>query len=101
MGEWRRWSKNAARIYEKHQILLRAIDSKTQIGTEKKRTRNDKTNCKWTRKRITKITMKKEMKCKNEKKSVTENKTLFKKRVNKPTIYLSIQVVQKQVGLPT
>jgi hypothetical protein len=46
--------QNAGRICEKHRITLRTIDTKTQIGTKKERTRNDKGNRKWTRKRITK-----------------------------------------------
>jgi hypothetical protein len=41
MGEKRRKGKNAGRICEKHRIILRTIDTKTQIGTKKERTRND------------------------------------------------------------
>jgi hypothetical protein len=53
-GEKRRRSKNAGRICEKQRIILRTIDTKTQIGTKKEQTRNDEGNRKWTRKRITK-----------------------------------------------
>jgi hypothetical protein len=39
--EKRRRSKSAGRTCEKHRIILRTIDTKTQIGTKKERTRND------------------------------------------------------------
>jgi hypothetical protein len=50
MEERRRRSKNAGRIFEKHRIILRTIDTKTQIGKKKRPTRNDEGNHKWTRK---------------------------------------------------
>jgi hypothetical protein len=62
MGERRRRSKTAGRICEKHQITLRTIDTKTQIGTKKERRRNDQRNRKWTRKRVTRnVKMKRKM----------------------------------------
>jgi hypothetical protein len=79
MEERRRTSNNAIRVCEKHRITLQTIDLKTQIGTKKEQTRNDEGNRKWKRKRITKtaneyskITIKKELKYKNEKQNVTE-----------------------------
>jgi hypothetical protein len=39
MGESRRRIKNAGRICEKYRIILRSIDTKTQIGTKKERRR--------------------------------------------------------------
>jgi hypothetical protein len=54
IGEWRRRSKNVGRICEKHRIILRTIDTNTQIGKKKERTTNDEGNRKWTKKRITK-----------------------------------------------
>jgi hypothetical protein len=44
MGEKRKRSKNAGRICDKHRIILRTIDIKTQIGTKKERTKNDAGN---------------------------------------------------------
>jgi hypothetical protein len=44
MGESSRRSKNAGKICEKHQIILRTIDTKTQTGTKKEQTRNDEGN---------------------------------------------------------
>jgi hypothetical protein len=35
MGERRKMSKNSGRICEKHRIVLRTIDTKTQKGTKK------------------------------------------------------------------
>jgi hypothetical protein len=46
MGERRRRSKNAGRICEKDRIILRTIDTKTQIGTKKERTLSTK-EMKW------------------------------------------------------
>jgi hypothetical protein len=43
MGERRR-NKNACRICQKHRIILRNIDTKTQIGIKKERPRNDEGN---------------------------------------------------------
>jgi hypothetical protein len=60
MEEQRRRSKNAGRVCERLRIILRTIDTKTQIGTKKER------------KPPTKIRIKKEMKCKNEKQNVTK-----------------------------
>jgi hypothetical protein len=47
-------SKNSGRICEKHRVILRTIDTKTQIETKTERTRKGEGNCKWTRKRIKK-----------------------------------------------
>jgi hypothetical protein len=41
MGDRKIRSKNAGRICEKHRIILRTINTKTQIETKKERTRND------------------------------------------------------------
>jgi hypothetical protein len=50
----KRRSINAVRICEKHRIILRTIDTKTQIGKKKEVTKNSGENRKWTRKRIVK-----------------------------------------------
>jgi hypothetical protein len=54
--EWKKEeeAKMLVEYVKKHWILQWTIDTKTQIGTKKERTRNGEGNRKWTRKRITK-----------------------------------------------
>jgi hypothetical protein len=44
MGERRGRSQNAGRLCEKHWIIIQSINTKTQIGTKKERTKKETAN---------------------------------------------------------